>query len=150
MRFSSPLSCAALMAFALIPVSLSAQWLDLPTPGIPRTADGKPDLNAPAPRPTDGKPDLSGLWQPEENGYFREPHSRRQRQGDLPARGGGHFQKARGRVFEGFTPHPLPTGRASSDLRYRWTRSLFVPDHAVPQHGRVAFRRWQLPAGLFG
>ena len=69
MKFVSPISCAALVALALIPASLRAQWLDLPTPGIPRTADGKPDLNAPAPRTADGKPDLSGLWQPEQNGY---------------------------------------------------------------------------------
>jgi hypothetical protein len=40
----------------------TAQWLDYPTPGIPRTADGKPNLAAPAPRTADGKPDLSGLW----------------------------------------------------------------------------------------
>ena len=53
-------------AFALILLSVcaqaDAQWLDLKTPGIPRTADGKPDLTAPAPRAPDGKPDLSGLW----------------------------------------------------------------------------------------
>ena len=30
--------------------------------GIPRTADGKPNLAAPAPRTPDGKPDFSGLW----------------------------------------------------------------------------------------
>ena len=42
--------------------SLAAQWLNQPTPGIPRTADGKPNLAAPAPRTSDGKPDLSGLW----------------------------------------------------------------------------------------
>lgn len=41
---------------------LAAQWLNHPTPGIPRTADGKPNLTAPAPRTPDGKPDLSGLW----------------------------------------------------------------------------------------
>lgn len=46
-----------------------AQWLDLPTPGIPRTADGKPNLTASAPRTPDGKPDLSGMWQPEVNPY---------------------------------------------------------------------------------
>ena len=39
-----------------------AQWLKEPTKGIPRTADGKPNLSAPAPRTPDGKPDLSGLW----------------------------------------------------------------------------------------
>jgi hypothetical protein len=48
---------------------LGAQWLDWPTPGIPRTADGKPNLTAPAPRTPDGKPDLSGLWQPAPNPY---------------------------------------------------------------------------------
>ena len=42
--------------------SLHAQWLKLPTPGIPRTASGAPDLSAPAPRMPDGKPDLSGQW----------------------------------------------------------------------------------------
>lgn len=39
-----------------------AQWVDYPTPGIPRTKDGKPNLSAPAPRGRDGKPDLSGIW----------------------------------------------------------------------------------------
>jgi hypothetical protein len=38
------------------------QWLDYPTPGVPHTADGKPNLLAPAPH-TGGKPDLSGIWQ---------------------------------------------------------------------------------------
>ena len=40
----------------------TAQWLGVPTPGIPRTADGKPDLTAPAPRTADGRPELTGLW----------------------------------------------------------------------------------------
>ncbi|HEY7335373.1 MAG TPA: hypothetical protein VH639_10850 [Bryobacteraceae bacterium] len=46
-----------------------AQWLNSPTPGIPRTADGKPNLTAPVPRMPDGKPDLSGLWKPELTPY---------------------------------------------------------------------------------
>jgi len=41
-----------------------AQWLNYKTPGIPRTADGKPNLNAPAPRTPEGKPDIAGLWEP--------------------------------------------------------------------------------------
>lgn len=41
---------------------MSAQWLNRPSPGIPRTADGKPNLAAPPPRTADGKPDLSGIW----------------------------------------------------------------------------------------
>ena len=42
---------------------LAAQWVQHRTPGIPRTADGKPNLTAPAPRTADGKPDLTGLWE---------------------------------------------------------------------------------------
>ena len=42
---------------------LEAQWLERRTPGIPRTADGKPNLTAPAPRTADDKPELTGLWQ---------------------------------------------------------------------------------------
>jgi hypothetical protein len=57
-------------ALWLLPVSLSAQWLNFKTPGIPRTADGKPNLTAPAPRTVDGHPDLSGLWQASPNMYF--------------------------------------------------------------------------------
>ena len=51
----------AIMTVAL-GAPLAAQWLTHPTPGIPRTADGKPNLTAAAPRTPDGKPDLSGLW----------------------------------------------------------------------------------------
>lgn len=40
----------------------AAQWLNHPTPGVPRTADGKVDMTAPAPRLANGRPDLSGLW----------------------------------------------------------------------------------------
>lgn len=52
-----------LAVLSLITGSAGAQWLKSPTPGIPRTADGKADLTAPAPRTADGKPDLSGVWQ---------------------------------------------------------------------------------------
>src|SRR6185369_11814404 len=56
-------------AWCLLSVPLGAQWLDWKTPGIPRTADGQPNLNAPAPRTPDGKPDFSGVWQPDVNPY---------------------------------------------------------------------------------
>ena len=42
--------------------SSSAQWLDRPTPNIPRTSDGKPNRTAPAPRGANGHPDLTGVW----------------------------------------------------------------------------------------
>jgi len=47
---------------AFLSTGAYGQWLDFPTPGIPRTPDGKPNLSAPAPRTAEGKPDLSGVW----------------------------------------------------------------------------------------
>ena len=51
-----------LLLLALASTGAHAQWINFPTPGTPRTRDGKPNLNAPAPRALDGKPDLSGVW----------------------------------------------------------------------------------------
>jgi hypothetical protein len=51
-----------LVLFAFLSAGAQAQWLNLPTPGTPRTREGKPNLTAPAPRTANGKPDLSGVW----------------------------------------------------------------------------------------
>src|SRR5262245_5652673 len=48
--------------WCLIALPASAQWLKYPPRRRTRTADGRPDLSAPAPRTPDGKPDLSGTW----------------------------------------------------------------------------------------
>jgi hypothetical protein len=48
-----------LAASGALGVSVHAQWHGYPTPGLPRTPDGKVNLTAPAPRTADGKPDLS-------------------------------------------------------------------------------------------
>jgi hypothetical protein len=52
----------AALVLMMVTIPAGAQWLDRPTAGLPRTADGKPDLTAPAPRGPDGKPDLTGIW----------------------------------------------------------------------------------------
>jgi hypothetical protein len=49
-----------------------AQWLNYPTPGIPRLPNGKPNLEAPAPTAADGKPDLSGLYDIDSGRLFQD------------------------------------------------------------------------------
>jgi len=53
---------ASVVVAWLVSVPAAAQWIDYPTPGIPRLPDGRPNLSAPTPRTADGKPDLSGVW----------------------------------------------------------------------------------------
>ena len=62
MPYRSNLRYATALILALAPAIAFGQWLDYPTPGVPRTLDGKPNLAAPTPRTADGKPDLSGMW----------------------------------------------------------------------------------------
>ena len=56
-------STCIVVGLVLSATSAGAQWLTHPTPGLPRKADGKPNLSAPAPRTADGRPDFTGIWQ---------------------------------------------------------------------------------------
>ena len=40
------------------------QWVNYPWKNVPRTSDGKVDLNAPTPKMADGQPDFSGFYMP--------------------------------------------------------------------------------------
>jgi hypothetical protein len=59
MKFTLPVAAIFAGIFCL---PASAQWLDIQKKGVPRNADGKPNVAAPVPRTSDGKPDLSGVW----------------------------------------------------------------------------------------
>ena len=64
----APIAAASLLCLLSAPAT--AQWINYPTPGIPRLPDGKPNLSAPAPRTADGKPDLSGIWRAGRTGEY--------------------------------------------------------------------------------
>ncbi len=61
--------CTATLIVLAVPLAstrLTAQWVNYPTAGVPRKADGKVDVSAAAPRTADGKPDFSGVWTSDE------------------------------------------------------------------------------------
>src|SRR4030095_16251679 len=47
----------------LFSVTLGAQWPSFVRKDVPRTSEGKPDLDAPPPRLSNGKVDFSGTWE---------------------------------------------------------------------------------------
>ena len=55
-----------ILAGLLAASPLAAQWIQYPSAGAPRKADGTVDMSAPTPRTADGKPDLSGIWTSDE------------------------------------------------------------------------------------
>ena len=66
-------TCRHALATVAILVTITglanAQWDPYPWKRMPRTADGKVDLKAPAVRTSYGKPDLSGFWMPDRKNH---------------------------------------------------------------------------------
>ena len=68
-----PSIVTSVIVFALLLSTPAAgQWLNYPSPGIPRLPDGKPNLSAGLPYTADGRPDLAGIWAAECSVYGRD------------------------------------------------------------------------------
>jgi hypothetical protein len=124
--------------FAGALVCAHAQWLNYPTPGTPRTRDGKPNLSAPAPRTAKGKPDLSGVWQAEP----APPGEIQRLLGDVsyqavPGDDPRTFSKYFFNILADFKPEEAPIRReAAAELTRKRTEALGYDDspttHCMP------------------
>jgi hypothetical protein len=125
MRHIWLLACAVVLATA---TSAAAQWLKLPTPGIPRLADGKPNLTAATPRTHDGRPDLSGLWRNDGGDRLNNNIAADLQPGDVAPWANALYQKRRlefGKDSMGTLC--LPLGPAYTTSRYQDIRVIQTP-----------------------
>jgi len=116
----------------LLPAAAHAQWLKLPTPGLPRLADGKPDLAAAAPRAADGKPDFSGLWRNDGGDRLYNDITADMDPGDVAPWADALYQKRRLEFGkDSMETRCLPMGPALLTTRYRWARIVQTPAMVV-------------------
>jgi hypothetical protein len=117
-----------LVGIVLATTDADAQWLKLPTPGIPRLPDGQPNLSAPTPRTADGKPDLSGLWQNGGGDRYYNNIAADLQPGDVSPWADAIYQKRRLEFGkDSMETQCLPLGPAYTTTRYRMTRVVQTP-----------------------
>ena len=109
-------------------IALEAQWIKLPTPGLPRLPDGKPNLSAPAPRTPDGKPDLSGLWKNDGGDRYYNNIAADLQVSDVAASAHALFMKRQLEFAkDSMETQCLPLGPAYLTTRYRDFRMVQTP-----------------------
>jgi hypothetical protein len=119
------------VAFVLLSTGAStgadAQWLNYPTPGTPRTKDGKPNLTAPVPRAANGKPDLSGVWRvpptplAEWKGILGGESVDAQIKVNAPGNEFGDYSKYAFNILLDFKPEEVPMRPEAADILRRRT-----------------------------
>jgi len=109
-----------------------AQWLKLPTPGLPRLPDGKPNLTAPVARTADGKPDLSGIWRNDAADRYYNNITVDMRPEDVaPWADALHLQRKLAFGRDSMETRCLPLGPALTTTRYRMSRIVQTPTLVV-------------------
>jgi hypothetical protein len=113
-----------------------AQWLNYPTPGTPRTPDGKPNLTATAPRAADGKADLSGVWlhQPTPIAEMTRLFGDRGRGATLtvPGEEPGTISKYIANILVDFKPEDVPMRPEAAEILHRRAGTTNAPGNCLP------------------
>jgi hypothetical protein len=132
----------SLLAIALaLATDAGAQWLKLPTPGLPRLPDGKPNLTAPAPRTTDGKPDFSGVWKNDRGDYYYNNIAADLQPGDVAPWADAIYQKRRLEFGkDSMETRCLPFGPVYLTTRYRMGRIVQTPTLVVMVYDDLVHR----------
>jgi len=116
------------LGLLLSATTLDAQWLKLPTPGLPRLPDGKPNLSAPTPRTPDGEPDFSGLWRNDAGDRYYNNITADLRAEDVAPWAEALAQKRRLQFGkDSMETRCLPMGPALMTTRYRMARIVQTP-----------------------
>jgi hypothetical protein len=123
-----------ILLFALLSSGAHAQWLNYPTPGTPRTPDGKPKLAAPAPRAADGKPDLSGLWLHEQTRLeeMKRLFGEGIGLGNVPGMEIDTVSKYAINIFVDFKPEEAPIRPEALEILRQRKQTDFPPTHCLP------------------
>ena len=122
------------LLFLLLCVSLHGQWLNFPTPGAPRTRDGKPNLSAPAPRALNGKPDLAGIWhvQPTSTEEMKRIYGPDVGKTNVPGMESDTISKYAINLLLDFKPQDSPMRPAAKALWATHTPGTNPSDHCLP------------------
>jgi len=131
--------------FLAATLAADAQWLNVPTPGTPRTKDGKPNLSAKTPRLA-GKPDLSGVWQvePAAKGEIERMLGRDLTVGLVPGDDIDTFSKYFFNILADFKPEESPLRPEAAALMRNRSKGAETPDQrclplGVPRAELIAF-----------
>jgi hypothetical protein len=134
-----------LVLFALLATGARAQWLNYPTPGTPRTKDGKANLSAKTPRLA-GKPDLSGVWQvePAAKGEIQRMLGRDLTVGLVPGDPIDTFSKYFFNILADFKPEESPLRPEAAAIMRNRPKNAETPDQrclplGVPRAELISF-----------